>query len=97
LVLVGLIGMAFGGLMRNTAARIFGLVAPFFVLPPVLDLLPKSWANNIGPYLPANAGEALWGRPDSAHLSAWAGLLVLLGWTAAAITAAAVRLKSQDA
>jgi ABC-2 type transport system permease protein len=97
LLLVGLIGMALGALLRNTAAGISSLVALFFVIPPVLDLLPKSWSNNIGPYLPANAGEAFWGHPDGAHLSALTGLLVLVGWTAAAIAAAAVRLKSQDA
>ena len=97
LLLVGLIGMALGGLFRNTAAGISSLVALFFVIPPVLDLLPTSWSNNIGPYLPANAGEAFWGHPDTAHLSALAGLLVLLGWTAAAIAAAALRLKTQDA
>ena len=83
--------------MRNTAAGISSLVALFFVIPPVLDLLPTSWADKIGPYLPANAGEAFWGHPDGAHLSAWAGLLVLLAWTAAAIAAAAVRLTTQDA
>lgn len=97
LLLVGLIGMALGGLLRNTAAGISSLVALFFVIPPVLDLLPKSWANNIGPYLPSNAGEAFWGNPSGAHLSALGGLFVLLGWTAAAIAAAAVRLKRQDA
>lgn len=96
-LLVGLIGMALGGLMRNTAAGISSLVALFFVIPPVLSLLPKSWANNIGPYLPSSAGESFWGHPSGAHLSALAGLLVLCGWTAAAIAAAAVRLKSQDA
>lgn len=96
-LLVGLIGMALGGLMRNTAAGISSLVALFFVIPPILNLLPKSWANNIGPYLPSNAGESFWGHPNGVHLSALAGLLVLCGWTAAAIAAAAVRLKSQDA
>jgi ABC-2 type transport system permease protein len=96
-LLVGLIGMALGGLMRNTAAGISSLVALFFVIPPVLNLLPKSWANNIGPYLPSNAGESFWGHPNGVHLSALAGLLVLCGWTAAAIAAATVGLKSQDA
>jgi ABC-type transport system involved in multi-copper enzyme maturation permease subunit len=97
LLLVGLIGMALGTLLRNTAAGISSLVALFFVIPPVLDLLPRSWANNIGPYLPSNAGESFWGHPDGVHLSALAGLLVLLGWTAAAIGAAAWRLRTQDA
>jgi ABC-2 type transport system permease protein len=97
LVLVGIIGMALGGLLRNTAAGISSLVALFFVIPPILDLLPKSWANNIGPYLPAQAGEAFWGHPEGAHLGALPGLLVLLGWAAASITAAAIRLQTQDA
>jgi ABC-type transport system involved in multi-copper enzyme maturation permease subunit len=97
LLLVGLIGMALGGLLRNTAAGISSLVALFFVIPPILDLLPKSWSNDIGPYLPSNAGEAFWGHPTGAHLSALTGVIVLLAWTAAAITAAAIRLKKQDA
>lgn len=97
LVLVGLIGMALGALLRNTAAGISALVGLFFVIPPVLDLLPTSWADNIGPYLPFNAGEAFWGRPDGAHLSTLAGLLVLVAWTAAIIVAAAARLRQADA
>ena len=44
LVLVGVIGMALGGLLRNTAAGISSLVALFFVIPPLLNLLPASHA-----------------------------------------------------
>jgi ABC-2 type transport system permease protein len=97
LLLVGLIGMALGALLRNTAAGISALVALFFVIPPILDLLPKSWSNDIAPYLPSNAGESFWGHPDGTHLSALVGLMVLLAWTAAAIAAAALRLRTQDA
>ncbi|MCU1656857.1 MAG: hypothetical protein JWO57_1513, partial [Pseudonocardiales bacterium] len=97
LVLVGVIGMALGGLFRNTAAGISGLVALLFVIPPVLGLLPKSWSDNLGRYLPSNAGEAFWGHPTGAHLSALAGFLVLCGWAAAAVAAAAIRLKERDA
>ncbi|MDQ1484674.1 MAG: type transport system permease protein [Actinomycetota bacterium] len=97
LVLVGVIGMALGGLLRNTAAGISSLVALLFVIPPILDLLPKSWSDNLGPYLPSNAGEAFWGHPTGTHLSALAGLLVLCGWAAAAVVAAAIRLKNRDA
>jgi ABC-2 type transport system permease protein len=97
MTLVGVIGMALGGLMRNTAAGISSLVALFFVIPPILDLLPSSWANNIGPYLPGNAGQAFWGRPDGAHLAPWAGFGVLCGWTVFAVILAAVRLTRRDA
>jgi ABC-2 type transport system permease protein len=97
LTAIGLIGLALGALLRNTAAAISSLVALFFVIPPVLNLLPSSWSNHISPYLPASAGESFWGHPDGTHLSAWAGLIVLLAWTAAALAAAAYRTKTQDA
>jgi ABC-type transport system involved in multi-copper enzyme maturation permease subunit len=97
LVLIGIIGMALGAVLRNTAAGISSLVALFFVIPPVLNLLPSSWSNNISPYMPSNAGEAFWGHPTGTHLSAATGLLVLILWAAAAVTAAAVRLNTRDA
>ncbi|MCW2540181.1 MAG: transporter permease [Frankiales bacterium] len=97
LLLVGIIGMALGCLLRNTAAGISSLVALFFVIPPILGLLPKSWSDKIGPYLPANAGEAFWGHPEGSHLSPWVGLAVLCAWTAVAVALAAVRLTRYDA
>jgi ABC-2 type transport system ATP-binding protein len=64
-------------LLRNTAAGISSRVALFLVIPPVPGLLPTSWSERVGPYLPANAGEAFWGNPTAAELCALAGLLVL--------------------
>jgi ABC-2 type transport system permease protein len=97
LVLAGMIGMGLGGLLRNTAAGISSLVALFFVIPPMMNLLPSSWADHISPYLPSNAGESFWGHPDGTHLGALAGFAVLCLWAAAAITAAAIRLRRRDA
>jgi ABC-2 type transport system permease protein len=97
LTLVGIIGLALGALLRNTAAGISALVALFFVIPPVLDLLPDSWSNHIGPYLPASAGEAFWGSPTGSHLSPAAGLGVLLLWAVVLVGLAAVRLQRADA
>jgi ABC-2 type transport system permease protein len=97
LLLVGITGMALGGLLRNTAAGISTLVALYFVIPPLTDLLPSSWSKDISPYLPSNAGEAFWGHPDGSHLSPWAGLAVLCVWTAVAVALAAVRLARADA
>jgi ABC-type transport system involved in multi-copper enzyme maturation permease subunit len=97
LVLVGITGMALGGLLRNTAAGISTLVGLYFVIPPIMDLLPSSWSNNVSPYLPSNAGEAFWAHPDGAHLSPWTGLAVLCAWTGVAVVLAAVRLVRHDA
>ncbi|MDT4961485.1 MAG: type transport system permease protein [Pseudonocardiales bacterium] len=97
MVLVGIIGMALGGLLRNTAAGISSLVAMFFVIPPVLGLLPSSIADRVGPYLPSNAGQAFWTHATGTHLSALAGFAVLCAWAAAAVAAAALRMKRADA
>jgi ABC-2 type transport system permease protein len=97
LLVIGLIGMGFGALLRNTAAGISTLVGLFFVLPPVMDLLPTSWSNDIGPYLPSNAGGALWSNPDGSHLGPWTGFAVLCLWAALIVGAGALRLIRTDA
>jgi ABC-type transport system involved in multi-copper enzyme maturation permease subunit len=97
LLLVGLTGMAFGALLRNTAAGISALVALFFVIPPLFELLPADWATKTSPYLPSNAGDAFWQPVDSSLLSPLHGLLVMLAWTVFFVILAAVRLKRADA
>jgi ABC-2 type transport system permease protein len=97
LVVVGVIGMALGALLRNTAAGISTLVALFFVLPPILEAFPKNWVKHIQPYLPANAGEALWSHPDTAHLAPWNGFGVMCIWAVVAVVAGAWRLRRDDA
>ena len=57
----GLIGVALGALLRNTAAAISTFVGVFFVLPPLTQLLPSSWTNHFVQYLPSNAGSAIYG------------------------------------
>lgn len=97
MLIVGIIGLSLGAIMRNTAAGISSLVALFFVIPPIMNLLPSSWADHIGPYLPSNAGAAFWGHPDGAHLSALTGFIVLCVWAVVAIVLAALRLTRRDA
>lgn len=97
MLLVGIIGMSLGAIMRNTAAGISSLVALFFVIPPIMGLLPASWSDHIAPYLPSNAGGAFWSHPDGTHLAPLTGFLVLCLWAAVAIAAAALRLTHRDA
>ena len=97
MTLIGIIGMALAGLLRNTAAGISTLVAIIFVIPPIMYLLPTSVADRVGPYLPSNAGQSFWTHQTGAHLSAASGFAVLCGWAAVAIAAAAFRMKRADA
>jgi len=96
--LVGVIGVALGTLLRSTAGGISALVGTFLLVPGLMSLLPKSWREDITPYLPSNAGDSISALQHSAgSLSAGAGLLVLLGWTVLALAGAAYRLKRADA
>ena len=96
--LVGVIGVALGALLRSTAGGISALVGTFLLVPGLMSLLPKSWRADLTPYLPSNAGESIFALQHSAGtLTAGAGLLVLLGWTALALGAAGYRLVRSDA
>ncbi|MFD3477421.1 ABC transporter permease [Streptomyces sp. NPDC058695] len=95
--LVGVIGTALGALMRSVAGGISVLVATLMLVPGLISLLPSSWQGDIDPYLPSNAGEAMFALThDSTTLSPTAGLLVFLGWTALALAGAAYRLLRSD-
>jgi hypothetical protein len=96
--LVGVIGVALGAMLRSTAGGISTLVGVFLLLPGLMSLLPKSWRADITPYLPSNAGDSIYAlHHTTGTLSAGAGLLVLLGWTALALGGAAYRMVRSDA
>jgi ABC-2 type transport system permease protein len=62
------------------------------------SLLPTSWHDAITPYLPSNAGSAIYALQQSAHsFSPGAGLAVFAGWVALALAGAAFRLVRTDA
>jgi ABC-type transport system involved in multi-copper enzyme maturation permease subunit len=98
LALVGVIGVALGVVLRSTAGGISALVGTFLLVPGLMSLLPASWRTNITPYLPSNAGDSIYAlHHSSGTLTAGAGLVVLLGWTALALGGAAYRLVRSDA
>ncbi|MEU6478592.1 ABC transporter permease [Streptomyces sp. NPDC047017] len=98
LALVAVIGTAVGALLRSIAGGISVLVAALLLIPGLTTLLPSSWKDTIGPYLPGDAGASMYALThDSTTLSPLAGGLVLLGWTALALAGAAYRLKRADA
>lgn len=97
MVLVGVIGSMIGWIVRSTPGALVSVIALVFVLPTVLDLF-GSTGKHIAQFLPSQAGEAFaTSLPNSPHLTAGAGLLVLVGWVAASVAVAAVTVRRRDA
>lgn len=96
--LVGLLALALGFIIRSTAGGIATLVGLLLVLPGIGQALPTNWRQNTVPYLPSQAGGALYiPQPqDPGSLHYWAGGAVLCIWVAAALLVAAVMLKRRD-
>jgi len=94
----GLIGLAVGAVLRNTAGSITTVVGALFLLPGIFQLLPQSWNDNVGPYLPSNAANSFMSVTSTAgNLSTWSGLAVFAGYVAVLLIAAAGLLKRRDA
>jgi ABC-2 type transport system permease protein len=96
-MLVGIFALAIGAIVRNTAGGIATFAAIFFVLPPLMNILPTSWNNAISQYLPSEAGRQLFSLDHAAHtLTPLAGGLLLAGYCAAAVLIAAFLLVRRD-
>ena len=99
LTVAGMIGVALGALFRNSAAGIATFAGVFFVIPLLAGILPPSVGSHLTPYLPSNAGSALWGGALNVQhaLAPWTGFALLCGYTVVLIAGAAWRLRRSDA
>lgn len=100
LTVLGLLGLGLGALIRNTAGGITAAVGLTFVLPYAGDLLPPGWRSHVVPYLPMQAGQAVWAVPPQQTqdtLPPLAGFAVFCGYAAVLLTAAAIALNRRDA
>jgi ABC-type transport system involved in multi-copper enzyme maturation permease subunit len=97
LMVMGVFGLGLGAVLRSTAGGISALAAIVFVVPPIIGLFPASFSNSVDPYLPSNAGGALWTiSPDPNTLAPWAGFTVFCGYAAASIVIAAILMARRD-
>jgi ABC-2 type transport system permease protein len=97
LMLIGVFALAIGAIVRNTAGGIATFAGLFFVIPPLLDILPSNWNDAISPWLPTNAGESIFALTHGSHtLSPAGGLALFAGYCALALAAAAVLLVRRD-
>jgi hypothetical protein len=97
LLLIGVFALAIGAMIRNTAGGIATFAAIFFVIPPLLNILPTSWNNAISPWLPDAAGRSIFSLTHGAHsLAPWPGFALFCGYALVAVAAAAILLVRRD-
>lgn len=97
LMLVGIFAMALGAIVRNTAGGIALFAGIFFVIPPLLNVLPTSWQNAINPYIPDSAARSIFQLTHGSHsLSPAGGLALFVGYCAFVVAIAAVLLVRRD-
>ena len=98
LTVLGLFGLGLGAVIRSSAGAIATLLGALFVPSLLANLLPQSWQDSIGGYLPMNAGDTIYTVHHQAHtLGAWQGLGVFCLYAAAAVAAGLVLITRRDA
>lgn len=91
--------IALGALLRNTAGAIAAFAGVIFVLPGFVGVLSTNLQNDINPYLPSNAANALYQvhrNPADHLLHPWVGFAVFCGYAVVLLIAAAVLLVRRD-
>ena len=97
LTVIAVLTLGIGTILRNTAGGIATFAAIFFVIPPLMNVLPQSWNDAITPYLPSNAGRAILSiTPDPNSLAPWTGFALFCGYAAISLVVAAVLLVRRD-
>jgi ABC-2 type transport system permease protein len=98
LAVLGLLGLGLGAVIRSAAGSVAALLGLLFVPSILITLLPASWQNTAGPYLPMNAGEVIYTVHHQAHtLAPWAGLGAFCGYAAAALLIGFIMITRRDA
>ena len=98
LTVLALLGFGLGAVLRSSAGAVAVLFGVLFVPSLLAALLPSSWQDTIGPYLPMNAGDSIYTiRPEAHMLGPWAGFGVFCLYAAAALAAGFVLIGRRDA
>lgn len=98
LAVTSVLGLALGAILRSTAGAIATLVALLLIAPALVLALPGGWQERVTPYLPSNAGQAVWTlTPPPGSLDPWVGFAVYVGYAFVGLAIAGALLVGRDA
>ncbi|MCU1590455.1 MAG: hypothetical protein JWP11_1711 [Frankiales bacterium] len=97
LTAVAVLAVALGFVIRSTAGGVATMCGLLLVAPTLGLLLPKGWQEHLLPYLPSNAGAAVFSpHPSADSLSAAGGSVTLGIWLLLALAGAVLSLTRRD-
>jgi ABC-2 type transport system permease protein len=93
-----LAGVGVGAVIRHTAGAIAAAVTLLYLLAVLCLVLPSPWRVELGRFtLPVAAYQLVTGHPQPGLLSPGLSVLVVIGWPAGALLAAALLITRRDA
>ena len=91
-------GLGLGAVIRHTAGAITAMTGVVFLLPTIIGALPAPWNTDIGRFtLNLAAQQTIAQHPHPGYFSAGSSFLIVAGYAAAAIAAAAFMITRRDA
>jgi hypothetical protein len=99
LTALALLGFGLGAVLRSSAGAIATLFGLLFVPPLLLDLLPHSWKDTVGPYIPMQSGDQIYvaAHREAVSLGPWTGFGVFCLYAAITIAAGFAATTRRDA
>lgn len=110
LALIGLLSLAIGAIIRNSAGGIAAALGTILVLPTIVSIFVlitmADWLTDVNNALPSNAGSRMYAYSSEAiadpfasgtSLEPWQGGLILVVWVVVLGALASVLLKRRDA
>jgi len=100
LTLCGLFAFAAAAIIRNTAGTITAMIGLLFVIPALVNWLPRSWQNDLVRWLPSSAARAISatvGGQDPHLFSPWGQLAVFAVYTAVLLVVGGILFRQRDA
>jgi ABC-type transport system involved in multi-copper enzyme maturation permease subunit len=98
--MAAVIAFGLGAIIRHTAGAIASAVGLLFVLPIIIQLLPRTWRWDIFRFIPTSAGDVLSATvgQNNEHLwSAWPQFGVTVVWAAVLVGVGAYLFRKRDA
>jgi ABC-2 type transport system permease protein len=95
---LGLLGLGIGLIVRASSGAIAALFSLLFIPQILAQLLPDTWKESVGRYVPMQAGSQIFSQSSEAGaLSPWAGFAVFCAYAAIALAMGAVLAHRRDA